>query len=863
MTTPVAERLLEAYRTRLAHGARPGRDELVAASGVRSAQHGVGEAIDQLGLSGLRGRAELAHRHAEDDGITYGSRGTGGQGRDWPLDPLPVIVDRPDWDHLVSGLRQRLHLLDLVLSDVYGDRRLLHSRVLPAEVVLGHPGFLRPVDGIRLPSARQLVLAACDVVRNADGWCVLTDRTQAPSGAGYAMADRRIITRVMAELHRRTDLSRLRGFFHTMSEALMDLSPPSAEGGRGVLLTPGAGSETAFDQAFMATLLGFPLVESDDLTVREGRVYLRTTGRLVPVSVIYRRVDEDWSDPLELRPESRLGVPGLIEAARRGSVSVANPIGAGVLENPGLLHFLPGIARAFLGEDLSLPSPTSFWCGDDTDRRHVLARLESLILKPLARGVGQTTHFGWDLSGAAAADLRRRIGDEPWNWCAQEPVEMSTAPVASSSALEPRRMVLRTFAVARAGEYVVMPGALGRVASDADSFDVSTSGGAVAKDVWVPADPAERPGERRPALLPGPAALRGIAGALVDAGAGVAPRVAEDLFWLGRYTERAEGTGRLLRVADDLSEDHAARPGTPGAAALDALLHAATQVTDLQPTELAGSSLDTSRDLLRLLVLDADTPGSVAFAVERLVGAAHEVRDQMSLDTWMVLGRLERLLASRPDTSEQPLQHLLGQILEGLLAFAGIVANGMIRDLTWAFLDAGIRIERALHTVSLLRHTVAFERPPVIDGQVTESVLLAADSVITHRRRTAVGIGPASPSAACLALLLLDRTNPRSVIFSLDQFGLVLEQIGDDEAAQSARKLVTRLAEVDPDEVSAGDRSDMVALLDDLHADAAGLAAAVEESHFARKAPQRAQLSGWTLAKDGSQTEGPAVRAEP
>jgi uncharacterized alpha-E superfamily protein len=417
---------------------------------------------------------------------------------------------------------------------------------------------------------------------------------------------------------------------------------------------------------------------------------------------------------------------------------------------------------------------------------------------------------------------------------------MSTAPVAASSTLEPRRLVLRTFAVARGGDYVVMPGALGRVASDVDSFDVSTAGGAVAKDVWVLADPSERAGERQPAVL------RGIAGALVDAGAGIAPRVAEDLFWLGRYTERAEGTSRLLRVADDLSEDHAARPGTPGAAALQALLHAATQVTELQPRD--GSA----RDLLRLLVLDAQTPGSIAFAVERLVGAAHEVRDQMSLDTWMVLGRLERLLAQRP--SELPLQHLLGQILEGLLAFAGIVANGMIRDLTWAFLDAGIRIERSLHTISLLRHTIAFDRPPVIDGQVTESVLLAADSVITHRRRTAAGIGPASPSPACLALLLLDRTNPRSVIFSLGQFATALDQIGDEQSAQKAVELVAGLQQVDPEEVSTGDRRDLVKLLDHVHAEATGLAAGVEERHFVRKAPQRAQLSGWTLAKDGSQS---------
>jgi uncharacterized alpha-E superfamily protein len=258
---------------------------------------------------------------------------------------------------------------------------------------------------------------------------------------------------------------------------------------------------------------------------------------------------------------------------------------------------------------------------------------------------------------------------------------------------------------------------------------------------------------------------------------------------------------------------------------------------------------------LRVLVLDADTPGSVAFAVERLVRAAHEVRDQMSLDTWMVLGRLERLLASRPDADEVALQHLLGQVLEGLLAFAGIVANGMIRDLTWAFLDAGIRIERALHTLSLLRHTIAFDRPPVIDGQVTESVLLAADSVITHRRRTAAGIGPASPSPACLALLLLDPTNPRSVVFSLEQLATVLAQVGDVESAQTARELVTRLQQVDAEGVSAGDRSDLVDLLDQVHGAATALASAVEDRHFVRKAPQRAQLSGWAWAGDGGQIQ--------
>ena len=560
----------------------------------------------------------------------------------------------------------------------------------------------------------------------------------------------------MPELHRRTDLSRLRGFFHLMSEALMDLSPPSAEPGRGVLLTPGAGSETAFDQAFMATLLGFPLVESDDLTVREGRVYLRTTGRLAPVSVIYRRVDEDWSDPLELRPESQLGVPGLIEAVRRGTVSVANPIGAGVLENPGLLHFLPGIARAFLGEDLSLPSPTSFWCGDDTDRQHVLARIDSLILKPLSRGIGQTTHFGWDLSAAEQTTCVHRISSRA--------VELVRAGAGGD--------------VDRAGRLVVGP----RAAPDGAADLRGGPWRRVRGDARSPRPGGQRRGQLRRLDVrrsgrqgrvgpgrPGRARRRAAAGSTpwalpvrwstpVPVSPPGSPRTCSG----SAATPKGRREPAGCCAWPTTSARTMPRGRTPGAAALDALLHC-RDTGHRPPADRPAARpgvwhlLDISRDLLRLLVLDCGDLGSVAFAVERLVGAAHEVRDQMSPDTSdgarpagtppRFAARHERDAAPAPagpdPRSVRPCR---------------VVQNRDIRDLTWAFLDAGIGSSDP-GQVSLLRHTVAFERPPVMtDRSPSRSCWPPIRSI------TIVGAGgwhgTTSPSPACLALLLLDRRLP-------------------------------------------------------------------------------------------------------
>lgn len=822
---------LEAYRA-LVQGLG-GVDEWYDGTRVRPGQDLVTSAVGPIGLPGLLEARAESRRLVEDDGIRYGGlTDEVDRGRSWVIDPLPVVIGSEEWAALERGLHQRAELLQLVLDDLYGERRLLRDRVIPAPVVLGHPDFVRAADGI---AGQRLVVGATDLARGADGrWTVMADKTAAPSGAGYAMANRRVISRVLAEVHRDASLARLRGWFHTMAAALGSAAPVDVDMPRVVLLSPGAGSETAYDQGFLATLLGFPLVEADDLSVRDGRLWIRSTARREEVDVVLRRVDADYCDPLELRADSQLGIAGLVEATRRGAVRLANPLGAGVLENAGLVAFLPEVAHRVLGEDLLLPSAATWWCGDSPARSHVLANLDRLVVKPVARGPVMSARFGWELDAAGRDDLRREVEARPWAWVGQEPVPMSTAPVVTPDGLAPGRLVLRTFGVTDTERHHVMPGGLARVNTDASSSLVSSMSGAIAKDVWVLSDDT--------------AGGRGWGGATPEAQptlvrlqrrVAVAPRVADNLYWVGRYAERAEGTARLLRVADDLAEDHAQRPGTPGATTMEVMVQAAAALTGVPPVEGQGPV-----DHLRAVVGDAGRTGTVAYACHRLVLAAESVRDQLSQDIWHILSRLDRTLARTPSPRAQ-LRPQLDTVLESLLAVAGVVHESMVRDQTWGFLDGGIRVERAQLTLALLRATLTSERPPVIDGQVTEAVLEASESIITHRRRTTSGEGPAWPLHSATSLLLLDPGNPRSVAFQVARLGDALRLAGDTALVGRCDELAALLDTLDLDELCAGDRAALGDALDTVGRTLRGLSGELGARYFGRKPPSRVLLGQW------------------
>lgn len=802
----------------------------------------VGAAITALGTPELQRRQDDVRRLLEADGATYRILDTG-RVQAWKLDAVPLLLSSAEWGSIESGVMQRAMLLDEVLRDLYGEQKLLQRGVIPPEVVARHPGFVRPYHGMALPDDRQLFTYALDLGRDGDGrFCAVADFAQVPSGAGYALENRVVLSRVFPSLYRDAHVHRVAPYFRALRAGLESLGEHRTETPRIVVLTPGSRSETAFEHAYLASYLGYGLVEGDDLVVRNGEVYLRTLGGQERVDVILRRVDAAYSDPLELRPDSRLGVPGLLEACRRGSVVVANTIGSAAIENPALNAFLPAAADALLGQELRLPVVPTYWCGDRTDRSHVLDHLDALMVKPIEGGA---EWIGPALSSRRREELRRRIEADPGNWTANEMLALSTTPTLTSSGLQPRRTLLRSYAVAHGGSFAVMAGGLTRVAPDPETAVISNQTGALAKDTWVLSSEPEQP-----SLLwlrsgpPTPATLD-------DPFGGLSERAAENLFWVGRYAERSESVVRLLRVVHDRRAD-LTLGDEAGHRALNALMQALAIATYTLPRSAAVAEpapFDNPDAELFSLACEPSRPGSLAFAVSHLLTAAEAVRDQLSIDTWQVTSTLERQLHTLSTTSpgrQDVVQGTLGSVMQSLLALHGLAGESMVRDAGWYFMEAGRRVERFHHLGMLLRASLWARRDDATDSVVLEGVLMAAESIVTYRRR----YRSRAQVETLLDLLLADPGNPRSLRYQIDRLDTALAALphqGPDGVLSDVQRLVLQLSTsirlADTARLSVvGENELRNTLADFLDENLLGIeqaARAISESSFAQLLPQR------------------------
>ncbi len=721
--------------------------------------------FSELGVDELLRRQQEATRLLDQAGVIYNAyRESPRPGRRWLLDPVPTVVSSREWESIETAVIERAELLNLVLEDLYGPRELLRRRLLPPEVAFDHVGFLRPCDQIRLPSSKQLFSYAADIGRDRGGrWLVISDRTQAPSGSAYALENRTVISRVLPSLYRDSQVHRLAPFFRSLRVALQEVAPPGVDDPRIAVLTPGPLNETAFEHSVLASSLGYPLVEGRDLTVRDDRVWMRSVGQLEPVDVILRRVDGWFCDPLELKPDSQLGVPGLLEAARTGVVSVVNTLGSSVLENPALMCFLPRLSEHLLGTPLRLPSVSTWWCGERDGRAYVLANLASLIIRPTSRKAGPAVVRGWELSSGELAELRAAIERRPLGWVGQEPLTMASAPTLAPTGLESRRSVLRVFAVARNHSYVVMPGGLTRVAPNGDVSLISNQAGATTKDTWVLAS--------EPEPLTGFWLQSGPAVEGIDPMSSMTSLAAENLWWLGRYAERAEALTRLLRTVHDRRNDFQGSANRAGIEALGALLVAVTTVSTTFPGFAGVGSherLQSPGAELHDLVVNDSRPGTLAHTVRALLDNAYAVRDQLSRDTWLVAGPLEHALSELGQPAVDPQAQTMAalqEVMRSVLALGGLGVESMVRDVGWRFMDAGRRLERSVQLLSLLRATVIRARGTATDSIVLESVLSAAESIITYRFR----YRSHAQLETLLDLLLLDGGNPRSLAYQLDR----------------------------------------------------------------------------------------------
>jgi uncharacterized circularly permuted ATP-grasp superfamily protein/uncharacterized alpha-E superfamily protein len=745
----------------------------------------------------MRERLEAVQRQVRENGVTYNVYADPeGMQRPWDLNVLPFILPPHEWAEIEAAVTQRATLLNSILGDVYGKQSMLTDGTLPAALIHGHAGFLRPCHDIRQSDDIALHFYAVDLARAPNGrWWVVADRTQAPSGAGYALENRVVISRAFPELFRDLKIQHLASFFATLRDSLIhwgrqcaakqsDSALKEGEQPLVVLLTPGPYNETYYEQTYLARYLGFPLVEGTDLTVRNGMVWLKTLSGPQRVHVILRRVDDDFCDPLELRSDSALGVVGLTDVARKGNVLIANGLGSNLLESGALLGYLPILCERLLGQTLKMPSVGTWWCGEPAALEDAIDQLDHLIIKPAFPQLRQHPIFGEDLDKDARKALIEKMRAQPHNYIAQELVRISQAPVwnpAQQPGLQAAAVGLRVFACATPNGYVVMPGGLTRVATGPDARVLTMQRGGASKDTWVQTTGSVNTFSLLRHQTTGHGLIRG--------DARISSRMVENLYWFGRYTERCDNTARLLRAALDFllkisSENRGSEWFTVQAICKNYGL--IKSKTDESEESLPMSDAQIEFELLEAVVSQKG-PGLVN-NLQQLYQVASHLRERLSLDNWHTLNQVvQRHAGSEHHPSLSEAITILNDTASLLMTLSGFALDGMTRDQGWRFLSLGRRLERLQFLCTTLGHALTMPVSSNLDW-----LLEIADSIITYRSRYM-----AQPEwLPLLDLLILDDSNPRSVAFQLEGLLKYLKKLGASYGACGEEEVTALLEEL-------------------------------------------------------------------
>lgn len=756
---------------------------------------GVDENWDKLldNLSNI-GAKQLKDKQIEIDwllaenGVTYNVyNDPKGLNRPWKLNIVPFIIQKKEWETIEKGIQQRSEVLNLLLNDIYGKRELIKKGIVPFEVIFSHRGFLRACDQIQYKTAKQLLIYSADLARGPDGrmW-VVNDRTQAPSGMGYALENRLSINKVVPEVFGDINVEQPSSFFKDFNQLLLKAAPSNKENPTVVILTPGPHNETYFEHSYLSSFLGYPLVKGSDLVVRGGKLWMKSLKGLKQVDVVLRRVDDEFVDPLELREDSYLGVAGLMEVVRLQNVAIVNPVGSGILENPGLIPFMNSICKYFLNEELILPQIASWWCGQEKERKFVLEHLSTLVVKRIDRTHREHIYFGEFLTKEELKNLKVEILKEPYRFVAQENINFSTAPNFVDEHLEPRKIVCRTFSIAKNNGYSVMPGGLVRVAAERSELLVSNQKGGTSKDFWVVSDKKQHNIQHYSWHKTTANPFTGINDVPSD--------TAENLFWSGRYLGRTIVTARYFRMVLNQMANVQFNDRKSESESLRILFQSVTNITSTFPGftgENEDNAMQNPLKEIESVILDETRVGSFAQTISSFYYSYYSLRNLWSRDMWRVFDNIQKLwqnLKNEENYTIPVLVKFFDRIITRLIAFMSLTEESIMVKQGLLLYFIGLQMEEAFTTIAKFRTLVIVQHSEELEYEVLESLLSSHESLNIYRYSYKSYLSIEN----VVSLILLDKEYAKSLTYQIKRLKKDIDRLpnnGNEEFTECQKNI--------------------------------------------------------------------------
>jgi len=739
------------------------------------------ENINQIGFKELINKQNEVDWLMDENGVTYNVyNDPKGMHRPWNLNVVPFVIHENEWKTIEKGIIQRAELLNLILKDIYGNRDLIKKGVIPHEVVFAHRGFLRQCDQIEYKTSKNLLIYSADLSRGPDGrmW-VVNDRTQAPSGMGYALENRYAINRAVPSIFKNINVQHSSSFFYNFNQMLIDAAHNNKDNPNIVILTPGPLNETYFEHSYMSSFLGYPLVTGNDLVVRNGKVWMKTLKALKQVDVILRRVDDVYMDPLELREDSYLGVAGLLDVVRNQNVTIINPIGSGVLENSGLIPFMNAISKYFLNEDLILPQIASWWCGQEKERQYVLSNLSNFVVKRIDRSNRESLFFCEFLDANQLEKLKREIQSNPYRFVAQEKISFSTAPDFVNGRLEPRKVMCRTFAIARKNTYSVMPGGLVRVAPEREDLHVSNQRGGVSKDFWIITDTPQTTIQNY--------AWDNTCKISISDINDLPSNTAENLYWSGRYLGRAVVTARFLRMVLNQMSNAQFSAHKIESEKLQYLFQSLTNITYTYPGFVGEESEEALKNPLKeilSLIMDEKRLGTFAQTLQSFNNSYYSLRNLWSKDMWRVFDGIQKIWGRFIDEKKFAISDcikLLDRIITRLIAFMGLIEESILVDQGLLLYFIGLQTEQAIMNVAKCRSLLVFNLEEHLQYEILESLLTSHESLTIYRYSYKSYLSLEN----VLNLILLHKEYPKSLTYQLKRIQKDIDRLPHSKNADA------------------------------------------------------------------------------